>query len=809
MEQILTAVVGANISEFTSKMSQVTSKIKGVSSSFSSNMSNMANAMKPISAGILALGTTAITASEQMKSGVNTFKTNLGATGSDLSALEQSMKNVSASGVGSFNEIADSMVSIKQNMKGISGKELETVTEQSMQLAKVMDTDVGEVTRATGMLMKQFGVDSNTALDLVAKGFQNGLNVDGEMLDNIREYSVQFKSMGFSAEEMMNMVSAGMDNGAWSLDKLMDGVKEFNLRAGDGSKSTTEAFQSLGLDAEELGTKFNNGGKDAQQAFTQTIGKLSELDDATQRNAISTALFGTQYEDLQGGLQKALGNSKNYMEGFRGSAEKVAKDNQSFTQMMSGAWNSVSIALAPIGTKLVSMIGSILPPIVSTIKKVGEWFNKLPDGMQTAVVAFGAILAIIPIVLVALAGIGSTISFVATGLSGLGTIATVFGTTFGILKNVFSMVALAFKGLRLMFATNPFGLIILALTILVPFIIKHWDTIKQYTLVVWNGIKSMLSAVWEGIKAVAIFVFNALKAYFTFVFNFYKTIILAVWNGIKTALMAIWNGIKAVAMFVFNALKAYFTFVFNLYKTIITKVWNGIKTALLAIWNGIKSVAMSVFNAIKTVISTVFNAVKTKMITIWNGIKTTMVTIWNGIKTNATNAFNGVKNAILNPITKAKDKISSIIKTIKGFFTNLKLKIPTPSMPKLPHFNLKMGSKSIMGKKISYPTGIGVNWYKTGGIFDGASVIGVGEEGTEAVVPLSNKSKMKPFAQAVSSMMDTENNTNANNTGEGAIYELTINVPLDGKTIAKQTVRFTKEELDRFEKKNNRLNGLK
>lgn len=41
-----------------------------------------------------------------------------------------------------------------------------------------------------------------------------------------------------------------------------------------------------------------------------------------------------------------------------------------------------------------------------------------------------------------------------------------------------------------------------------------------------------------------------------------------------------------------------------------------------------------------------------------------------------------------------------------------------------------------------------VSWYKTGGIFDNASVIGVAESGPEAVVPLSGE-RMRPFAEAV------------------------------------------------------------
>ena len=43
---------------------------------------------------------------------------------------------------------------------------------------------------------------------------------------------------------------------------------------------------------------------------------------------------------------------------------------------------------------------------------------------------------------------------------------------------------------------------------------------------------------------------------------------------------------------------------------------------------------------------------------------------------------------------------------------------------------------------------VGVNWYAKGGVFDGASIVGVGERGAEAVVPLTS-SRMLPFANAI------------------------------------------------------------
>lgn len=42
----------------------------------------------------------------------------------------------------------------------------------------------------------------------------------------------------------------------------------------------------------------------------------------------------------------------------------------------------------------------------------------------------------------------------------------------------------------------------------------------------------------------------------------------------------------------------------------------------------------------------------------------------------------------------------------------------------------------------------GVDWYAKGAIFNGAQIIGVGEAGPEAVIPLSGQN-MKPFADAI------------------------------------------------------------
>lgn len=108
--------------------------------------------------------------------------------------------------------------------------------------------------------------------------------------------------------------------------------------------------------------------------------------------------------------------------------------------------------------------------------------------------------------------------------------------------------------------------------------------------------------------------------------------------------------------------------------------------------------------------------------------------VWTSIKTATTNAWNSVKNAITAPFTAAYDKIKNIIKTIKSWFPIRLGKIFKGI--KLPHFDVEWSYVKAFGRKINFPSGFDISWYKNGGIFDSPTIAGIGEAGPEAVVPL-------------------------------------------------------------------------
>jgi len=144
------------------------------------------------------------------------------------------------------------------------------------------------------------------------------------------------------------------------------------------------------------------------------------------------------------------------------------------------------------------------------------------------------------------------------------------------------------------------------------------------------------------------------------------------------------------------------------------KNWDLIKAKAQELWTKLTET----WNSIKTTIQQTIASIISNAVGKFNELKTRVTTIWNNIKT-----------AIITPIQNALDKVKEIVGKIKDAINNAKLKFPKL---KLPH--LKVSGKLSLDPP-SVPK-FSISWYKTGGIFDAPSVIGVGEAGPEAVVPL-------------------------------------------------------------------------
>lgn len=142
---------------------------------------------------------------------------------------------------------------------------------------------------------------------------------------------------------------------------------------------------------------------------------------------------------------------------------------------------------------------------------------------------------------------------------------------------------------------------------------------------------------------------------------------------------------------------------------------------------------------------------------------------FSGLKKKVSDLFDSIKDKITSPIEKAKELVDKAVKKIKDFFPIKMGKIF--SGIKLPHFKISGGKAPWgIGGKGTKPS-IDIDWYAQGGVFDkGARLIGLGENGAEAIVPLERNTKW--ISRVVKQMVDQLDVMGAKNALSGNVNSM-------------------------------------
>ena len=564
---------------------------------------------------------------------------------------------------------------------GATGQALDDMHQSVKNLASDIPTDFVTAGNAVGEVATRFQLTGQELEALSGKFIKFAKLNNTDVTSSVDQTQKALSAFGLDASQAGSLLDqlnkVGQDTGA-DMNTLLQGLIQ-----------NATGFQQLGLSAQQSAVLMGQ---------METSGANSETVMQGLRKALKAAAKdGVPLDQALANLQDTIKNGKGDMDGLTASYDLFGKSgDQIYNAVKNGSLNFKDLqqTVADAGNSIEETFNATLSPTdqfsmaMNDLKTAGsELGSTLLETLTPAIEKISEFLQTITDKWNQLSpGTQEMIVKAALIAAALGPVLVVIGT---LISSIGAIVgAIGTLGPVLAVLTGPFGMIVAAIAAAIAAMIwltKNFKKVEAGAKLLWGTITESFNAIKEGIT-------NALMAVLAK--------IVSIWTSIHNAIA---KTVIRIRMAVTNA--------FNAVKTTVSNIWTAIKNKISTTIQAAKDKVSSVVDGIKTKVGNVFDKVKTKVETVWKNIK----------------------EKIEGPIKAARETVEKAIGKIKDIINNAKLKLPHF---KLPHFKISKGELPWgIGGKGKAPS-ISVDWHAKGGIFDSASIIGVGEKGPEAVVPL-------------------------------------------------------------------------
>lgn len=499
-------------------------KLSGVKEKFAQVGENLTKVGKDLSvkvtAPIIGVGTGAILAWNKYDEAIDGIIKATGATGDEIKSLEKVYKKVYGTMPVEADKLSGAIGELNTQF-GFTGDQLEEASKLMIQFENVTGSDVVSSVQFAKQSMEKFGLEADKlpqVLDSVVSSAQKtGMSVDQVFQSMIRG-APQIKSIGLSFEQS-----------ALLMGKL----------------------EQKGLDANNVLSLLGKGqvtlaknGKSLSDGLKEIENRLSNASDETEQLSIVSEYFGTKgaVVMLDAIKQGALNFDElaNASEESKGILEQTFNDTLDPADKFKVAMNNLELAGATLGGAIQETLAPILDGLATAMQNVAQWFENLPEPIQSTIVIVGLLVAIIG-PLIAIAGaLASAISFL----------------------------------------MSPIGLVIGAITGLIAIgtiLIANWESISSTIVGIFEGFKektreiferigSVISDVWNGINTTISNIVDGVVGFVSGAFEGLKNTVSGIWEGIKEGITGPIEKAKETVKNVIDAIKGFFNFKWSLPK---------------------------------------------------------------------------------------------------------------------------------------------------------------------------------------------------------------------------------------------------
>ena len=450
----------SKLKHFESELKKIGSaKIQALSAQFKEVGDKMVSVgkglTKYVTGPIVGIGAASVAAFNEVQKGLNVVAQKTGATGAELKGMQDTVRELAKTMPTDF-ETAGTAVGELNTRFGVTGKELETLSEQYIKFARVNSVDLNQSIDETQKALSAFGLSSQEApalLDRLTKaGQESGASVD-TLTQGLIQNATAFQELGLNLDQSVNLMSQMEKSGANS-ETVMQGLRKALKNAAAEGVPLDQALTDL-QDTILNGTN----GMDGLTAAYDLFGKSGDQIYGAVKNG---TLDFTQ-------LAAAAGSAG-------GTLDKVFNETLTPADKFQMTMNSAKDVGYELGNTVLPMITPWLEKLTEKLQAASEWWANLSPRMKKAIVIIGGVVAAIGPLLVVFGKL-------ATGIGAIIRIAPMLGSALTVL-------------------TGPVGLIIAAIAAAVAIgvaLYKNWDKIKAAASSLLEHLKNIFGRVKEAI----------------------------------------------------------------------------------------------------------------------------------------------------------------------------------------------------------------------------------------------------------------------------------------------------------------------
>lgn len=613
------------------------------------------NALKDLAASV-------VEAQKEYDAGADAIIAATGATGEAAEELISVYENVASSVVGSFDEIGSAVGEVNTRF-GVTGDDLQALTEKFLKFAQLNGTDVKSSIDAVQTAMAAFGVDTKdtgAVLDLLNKAGQDtGVSVE-QLAQQLAANSTALREMGMSVSDsamfLANLSKNGVDASA-----VIAGLKKALAEATAEGKPMSQAMDEI-----EASIKNAKTSTDAMQIACELFGSKAgpAIAMAVREGRLSFEELGLTLDDFKGNIDEtynemqdgsdkvALAMQKLKLEAGKVFDAFLQEHGPQLEQLLNEFTNNILPAIK-------SALETVLNAISDIINKGSEFVSWLNSGSAESE-AF-------KVVVIALA-------------AAFGTLAVAMA-----IHSLIEKVSMAFTALNAVMMANPIALVVAAIAALVAAFKYLWDNCEEFRnfwIGLWDKIKEVANAVAEWFKQA----WGAVVDWFKNAWQAVSDFFVGLWEGLKRVVETVLNWIKenwqGLLLFIVNPLAGTFKIIydnFEGFRNFVDGVVKAVKDFFADLWENIKNTAKAAVEAVQNIWKTVADWFDKNVIQpltkffkdLWEGIKKVFETVKDWFQQKFQAARDAVNNAWESVVKWFSDKwdgIKKVFEDVKKWF---------------------------------------------------------------------------------------------------------------------------------------------